>query len=43
MEVSVLPMHLADDLGYLEDVEVTGVCTVEGPFRASPRLDALAR
>lgn len=41
--ISVLPLHLAGDLGYAEDVEVTGVCSVEGPFQASLRLDELAR
>lgn len=40
--VSLLPMHLAGDLGYAEDGEVTGVCTVGGPFQASLRLDELA-
>ncbi|HJP76676.1 MAG TPA: Uma2 family endonuclease [Pseudonocardiaceae bacterium] len=41
--ISVLAMHLADDFGYVEDGEVTGVCTVDGPFRASLGLDELAR
>lgn len=40
--VSLLPLHLAGDLGYAEDGEVTGVCTVDGPFQASLRLDELA-
>lgn len=41
--ISLLPMHLTDDLGYVEDGEVTGVCTVDGPFPARLRLDELAR
>ncbi len=41
--ISLLPMHLADDLGYVEDGEVTGVCTVDGPFPTRLRLDELAR
>lgn len=41
--VSVLLMRLVDDLGYLEDGEVTGVCTVDGAFVARLRLDELAR
>ncbi|HEY4454970.1 MAG TPA: hypothetical protein VGN81_11715 [Pseudonocardiaceae bacterium] len=41
--ISLLPMHLADDLGYVEDGEVTGVCTVDGAFAVRLRLDELAR
>jgi hypothetical protein len=41
--ISLLPMHLVDDLGYVEDGEVTGVRTVGGPFPARLRLDELAR
>ncbi|HEX3780520.1 MAG TPA: Uma2 family endonuclease [Pseudonocardiaceae bacterium] len=40
--VSLLPLHLAHDLGYAEDGEVTGDCTVDGPFPVSLRLDELA-
>lgn len=41
--ISLLSMRLVDDLGYAEDGEVTGVCSVDGPFLASLRLDELAR
>jgi Uma2 family endonuclease len=41
--ISLAPMHLADDLGYVEDGEVTGVCGVDGPFPARLRLDELTR
>lgn len=41
--VSLLPMHLADDLGYMEDSEVTGECEVGGPFPVRLRLDKLVR
>jgi hypothetical protein len=40
---SCVPANLTVDLGYVEDGEVTGVCTVDGPFPARLRLDELAR
>jgi hypothetical protein len=39
--VSLLPLRLAGDLGYAEDTEVTGDCTVERPFPINLQLDRL--
>jgi hypothetical protein len=36
-------MHLTAEFGYVEDGEVTGVCTIDGAFAARLRLDELAR
>ena len=41
--VSLLPLRLAGDLGYAEDGEVTGDCSVDGPFRIDLQLDELTR
>ena len=41
--IAVLPMHLTDDFGYVEDGEVTRVCAVDGAFTARLRCDELAR
>jgi hypothetical protein len=41
--VSSRRMRLFDDLGYVEDGEVTGVGTVDGAFSARLRLDELGR